>query len=98
MSLETLRDIAVVIIALEVFVMLVAPTVMLFLAVKGLGWVMRKLKYYAPMVQMRFRQVADTADRFSGKVAEPVIASSAYAARVRRVRQTAFSFVSKEEV
>jgi hypothetical protein len=86
-TIALLRDISVVIIALEVFVICLVPGVILFFIVKGLFWVERKIKYFAPLVQYRFRQVADITEKTSQKVAAPVMSVNASAARVRRVRQ-----------
>lgn len=81
-----LRDIAVVIIALEVFIMLLVPAVILYFAVKGIGWVQKQVQKYGPMVRFRFGQAAQITEDFSHKAAAPVILSSAAATRVKRTR------------
>ncbi len=86
MSLATLRDIAVVLIAIEVFVVLLFPTILLFFVVRGLLWVQKKIRSYSPLVQGVFQQAAEIAETTSHKVATPVISVDAFAARVRRMR------------
>ncbi len=86
MALAVLRDISVVIIAIEVFIILLAPTVAVYLVLRGMTWVLGRARRYAPVVQGYFRQGAQITDQASQKVAAPVIAVEAFAARVRRMR------------
>jgi hypothetical protein len=85
-SLVTLRDMAVVLIALEVFIALLVPSVALVFIVRGSFWVLAQMRKYAPVVQTPFRQAAEISDRVSHKVVAPVIAMDAFAAQVRRMR------------
>ncbi len=84
--IPTLRDIAVLIIAIEVFIMLLVPLVILYFSLKGIGWVQRQVRHYGPLVRFRFGQVAQITEEYSHKAAAPVIVTSASAARVKRVR------------
>ncbi len=81
-----LRDIAVVIIALEVFVMLLVPAAILYFLLKGIGWVQKQVRKYGPLVRFRFRQAAQIAEDMSHKAAAPVIVTSATATQVKRTR------------
>lgn len=82
--IPVLRDIAVVIIALEVFIMLLVPAVILYFVVKGLGWVQKQVQKYGPMVRFRFAQAAQVTEDLSHKAAAPVIQTSAAVTRIRR--------------
>jgi hypothetical protein len=86
-TLALLRDIAVIIIALELFVMLLVPAVILYFIVKGTYWVERQMKHLAPVAQLRFRQLAEATEKASHKAAAPVMTAEENAARVRRIRQ-----------
>jgi hypothetical protein len=100
-AIPTLRDIAVVIIALEVFIMLLIPAVILYFSVKGISWVQKQVQKFGPMVRFRFAQAAQITEEFSHKAAAPVIVTSASVARVKRVRATlaaSLSILSTREV
>ena len=73
MLIATLRDISVVLIAIQVFVILLIPGAVAYYAVRGTSWVLRQTRTYSPLVQAKFRQAAGIADKASQKVAAPLI-------------------------
>jgi hypothetical protein len=89
-TLENWRDLAVVFLALQAFVLGLIPAALLYAVVYGLTWVLRRLRALAPKVQGYFRKAAHVADQASGRVAAPIIAISSVAAQVGRY----FSFPS----
>lgn len=86
MTLANWRDLAVILLALEAFIISLVPAVILFFAVKGMLWVIRKLRSVAPTVQSYFRKAADTSEQISQRAAAPFIATSATLAQVDRWR------------
>lgn len=96
--IATLGAIAAVIIALEIFIILLIPGIILFLAVKGMGWTHRQVRRHAPPVRALFRQAATTAEDISQKVAAPVFVASTAAARIRRMQATLASHLFPREV
>lgn len=86
MTLANWRDLAVVLLAIEAFFISLIPAAILYLAVRGMLWVIRKLRAVAPIVQGAFRKAATISEQASHRMAAPVIATSAALARVGRVR------------
>ena len=84
-TIATLRDISAVLIALEVFVMLLIPLAIAYLMVKGMLWVNRKLRVAGALGRRYFRQAADLTDKASQAVVAPIIAVDAFAAQLRRI-------------
>lgn len=89
-TINLLMDIAVIIIAIQLFVFLVIPIGLLFLVNKGVGALPKLMRRYAPLVQFRFRQAAEIAEQASQKVAAPIIAAEAFSSRVERMRRRLF--------
>jgi hypothetical protein len=85
-TLHTLRDISVVLLAIQCFVVLLVPAALVYLMVRGLLWVQRKIRLYSPAVQGGFRRAATTAESASHRVASPVMRVNGLSARVRRMR------------
>ena len=86
MSLANWRDLSVVLLAIEAFMISLVPAVMLFFCVRGISWLLKQLRAYAPKVQDYFRQGAQIAEDVSQKIAAPFFAVGAAAAQVRRWR------------
>lgn len=98
MTLTNWRDLAVVLLALEGFIMGLVPAVLLFFSVKGLLWLIRKLRATGPVVQSYFRKAAEVSENVSQRVGAPFIAASATSAKLRGWRQSiaAFAPANKE--
>ncbi len=86
MTLANWRDLAVVLLAVEAFFISLIPGVILYFAVRGMLWVIRKLRVTAPTVQGYFRKAADISEQVSQRTAAPFIAVSATLAQVNRWR------------
>ncbi|PKO21743.1 MAG: hypothetical protein CVU38_12970 [Chloroflexi bacterium HGW-Chloroflexi-1] len=86
MSLANWRDLSIVLLAIEAFIISLAPAVLFYLCVRGISWVLEQIRTYAPQVQGYFRQGAEIAENVSQKIAAPFVAISAAAAQVRRWR------------
>jgi len=99
MSLANWRDLSVVLLAIEVFVISLVPGIILFFCVKGMLWMIRKIRGVAPVIQGYFRKAEQVSRIASERVAAPFIAASAAAAQVRRWQHSLISSPrSKEEV
>jgi hypothetical protein len=91
------RDLAVVLLALEAFVLSLIPAAILYLSVRGMSRVLRGFRTFAPRVQDYFRKASQVADQISRRAVAPIIAVYAATAQVRRW----FSFMfarAKQEV
>ncbi len=86
MTLATWRDLSVILLAIEAFLMVLIPGIVLYLAIRGMSWATRKLRSTAPVVQNAFRKVASISEQASHRVASPIIATSATMAQVRSLR------------
>lgn len=86
MTLANWRDLAVILLVIQAFVIVLIPGVVLFFAIRGMSWVRRKLRAGAPVVQDTFRRAASISERISHRVASPVIATSAALAQVQSLR------------
>jgi hypothetical protein len=84
MTLANWRDLAVVFLALQVFVVCLVPAALLFLMVRGISWVLRQAQGAAPRVQGVFQKAARITDQASQRVAGPIIAADALATQVGR--------------
>lgn len=83
MTLANWRDLAVILLAIEAFVIALLPGIVLFFAIRGMSWVIRKLRATAPTVQGYFRKAATISEQASQRVAAPFVGTSATLARVR---------------
>ncbi len=86
MTLDTWRDLAVILLVMQAFVLVLIPGVVLFFAIRGMSWVRRKLRAGAPVVQGYFRKAAAISEQVSHRAAAPIIAISATMAQVRSFR------------
>lgn len=98
MNLGFWRDLSVVLLCLEGFVLLLIPAAILFFAVKGMNALHRKLHEIFPKVQGVFRQVNRVTRQVTDKVAEPVIKAGAQAAQVQAMGRRTVSLLKRREV
>jgi hypothetical protein len=89
-ALQILTDISIIILAIQLFVMLVFALVILYYVNRGIARVPRAMKLLAPLAQFRFRQASQVAEQTSQKIAEPIIAAESLASRVDRIRKRLF--------
>ncbi len=97
MTLANWRDLAVILLVIEAFFMSLIPGVILFFAVRGMLWIIRKLRAVSPTVQGYFRTAATVSEQASQRVAAPFIATDAKMAQVRRWRQTSISLLQSRK-
>ncbi len=83
MTLDNWRDLAVVLLALEAFLLSLIPGVILYFGVRGVSQLIRKLRTLAPTVQGYFRKAATLTEEVSQHAVTPVIAASAALAQLR---------------
>ncbi len=98
MNLGFWRDLSVVLLCLEGFVLLLIPGAILFFAVKGMNALDRKLREVFPKVQGVFRQVNRVSRQVTDKVAAPVIKASATTAQVQAMGRRTASLLKRREV
>ncbi|MCL4396313.1 MAG: hypothetical protein M1482_16185 [Chloroflexi bacterium] len=79
--LVILRDLAVILLVLEVGAMLVGPLVALFFVVQGLRWVKRKIRSPLLQAQLWAMRIDRGATRVSGAVVEVPISIQTAAVR-----------------
>ncbi len=94
MTLANWRDLAVVLLALEAFVMGLLPAAILYFCVRGISWTLRKVRGYVPPAQGVFHKIAATSDDISRRIAAPLISLSATGAQLRRMQQSALIALS----
>ena len=83
MNLPTGRDIALVILIIEAFVLSLVPLTAFYFGIRGMQALRRKLDPLIPQTQMRLRRVAQTTQAVSQRAISPIIALSCLWARVR---------------
>ncbi len=93
MTLANWRDLAVIWLAIQAFILSLIPGVILFFAVKGMLWVIRKLRGVAPVVQGYFRKAALISEQVSHRAAAPFIATSATLAQADRWRSSTWALL-----
>lgn len=99
MTLANWRDLSVVFLVIQAFIINLIPAAILFFAIKGMLWVIRKLRGIAPTVQGYFRKAADISEQVSQRAAAPFIATSATLAQVNRWRSSTITLLkSTKEV
>lgn len=85
MSLEFWRDVAVVLLSLQILILLLLPLVASFFLVKGMNWVHRKTRPILAKAREWSGLMREQADRRSQQVIAPVIGANRRAAQVRGV-------------
>ena len=98
MELAFWRDLSVVLLCIEGFIMLLIPGALFFFSIKGLRALERKLREVSPKVQGVFRTVNGTSRQASDKIASPFIAASAANAQLHALRRGTASLIMRREV
>lgn len=98
MSLANWRDLAVILLVIEAFVIALVPGVILYFMVRGMMALIRKLRIWMPQLQSYFYKASEIATKVSDKLAAPVIAADATSARIRGIGTSASYLVKKREV
>jgi hypothetical protein len=97
-SLANWRDLAVILLVIEAFIMVLVPGVILYFSLRGMLWLIRKLRIWMPQLQSYFYKASEITRRVSEKIAAPVIALDATSARVKGMGTSASYLVKKREV
>ncbi len=97
-TLFTLTNLSILVIAFQVFVIMLVPAVLFYFLIRGVGWLQINIRLYGPQARGAFRQVAQVTEDASHKAALPVIAVSTTTARAGRVWSAATSLFVRKEV
>jgi hypothetical protein len=98
-TLEQLRNLSIVILAVETFFVCVVLAVVLFFAIRGTTQAIAKVRIYGPRARATFRRMAISAEQTSQKITAPFVSTSSTRARVERTVSAAFSaFSHRKEV
>jgi len=98
-TLANWRDLSVILLALEAFILSLIPAALFYFSIRGVLWVLRQSKTYAPRVQGYFRKAAEVSEHVSQRMAAPIISISAGIAQARCWRSLLFPFRhAKKEV
>lgn len=84
MSLQSWRDLALALLALETLILNLILLLVFYLAIRAVTWSIRQLHYHAPRVQMLFSKTAKTTDQIGQRVVAPLINLRAGVAGVQR--------------
>lgn len=99
MTLGNWRDLAIVLLALEAFLLSLIPAVILYFALRGMSWLIRKLRSVMPTVQGYFRKAATVTEEISQQAVAPVITTSVALTQLRGWRTALInSLQQKREV
>ncbi len=99
MTLGNWRDLAIILLAAEAFLLSLIPAAILYFALRGMSSLIRKLRSVAPTVQGYFRKAATITEEASQRISAPVIRISATAAQLRGWRSALInSLQPKREV
>lgn len=97
MSLEQLRDLSLVIIGVETFLLCLVLAVVLVFAIRGTSQAILKVRMYGPVARGYFSRMAQGAERSSQKLTAPMVSLSTARARVGRTLSAAFSALSNRK-
>jgi uncharacterized membrane protein len=93
-TMTILRDISVVILAVETFFVCIVLVAVLYVAIRGTSATIVKVRIYGPRARGTFRNMAASAESTSQKITAPFVAASSARARVARMASAAFSTFS----
>jgi len=98
-TLESWRDLSIILLAVEAFVVGLAVVVLFLFMIKGAFWTHPKIRSAGPLVRDYFRKAERSVKTASDRIAAPFITASATTARVKHWQRTLeSSFREKKEV
>jgi hypothetical protein len=97
MNLPFWRDVALVLLIIEAFIMGLLPLVILYFAIKGMNWLTSKARYYLPLARSYVTRVEEATKRSSEMASAPLIESYVSIAYVRGGWRGLVSTVRKGE-
>lgn len=99
MSLEQLRDLSLVIIGVETFLLCLMLAVVLVFAIRATTGAIAKVRTAGPVARGFFRRMAQGAERSSQKLTAPMVSLSTARARFTHTVSAAYSaFSNRKEV
>jgi hypothetical protein len=99
MDLADLRNIGIVILAVEVFLVSLVPAAIFFFLIWGVTRLMAAMRIRGPVVRGYFRKAAETAEQTSQQIASPFVSAHAATAHVHGwLSSLSRSSKAKEEV
>jgi hypothetical protein len=93
-TLEQLRDLSLVILAVETFFLCLVLAAVLYLAIRGTSQAILKVRMYGPRARGFFRRMAHNAEQTSQRISAPFVSASSTRSRVERTVSAAFSVFS----
>jgi uncharacterized membrane protein len=90
-TIEQLRNLSIVILAVETFFLCVVLAVVLFFAIRGTSEAIAKVRIHGPRARGAFRRMAVSAEQTSQKITAPFVSASSTRARVERTVSAAVS-------
>ncbi len=91
MTLANWRDLSIILLVVEAFVIGLIPAVIFFFTIKGVLWMNRKLSIAGPIVRGYFRKAERSTKIASDRIAAPFITASVTTARVKRWQRALMS-------
>jgi hypothetical protein len=88
------RDLAVILLVLEAFILALVPGAILFFTIRGVGWLRKQLLAAAPVAQGYARKAAQMTTRVSDQVVQPIVSAHATSARLARLPSALMSSFS----
>jgi len=76
---------SIVLLAIEGAVFVLVVGFIVFQSIRGTRWLTKSVRFYSPLVQSRFRDVANATEKASQQIASPFIDASAATAKARRL-------------
>jgi hypothetical protein len=98
MDLAFWRDMSLVLLCLEAFVIMLVPGAIFFYSIKGMRELEKKMREVSPQVHGVFHRVNQVTRQTSDKVASPFIAVSAANAQVKAMWRGKASLIKRQEV
>jgi hypothetical protein len=91
MTLADLRDLSIILLAIEAFIIGLVPAVLFFFMIKGVLWLNRKLPVAGSVVRGYFRKAERSTKVASERIAAPFITAGATTARIKRWQRSLVS-------
>jgi hypothetical protein len=97
MNLPFWRDVALVLLIIEAFILGLLPIAILYFAIKGMNWLTSKARHYLPLARSYVKRIGGVTERTSEMASAPLIESYVSVAYVRGGWRGLVSIVRKEE-
>ncbi len=92
MDLATARDLSIILLAIEIFILVLVPGAIFYFSIKGLRQGQKWLKITGlPEAQRYTRLVADKSNEYSAKIADPFIKVDTVTIQTRKTARATWS-------